>query len=267
MTTTAQKTHQEHGRERAGALRYLVACLVGLLGCVGLTAPLSADLRPIVGQWAMIAVYAVYGALLTRTDLQSKRLPDALTLSLASALAGAAIGLAITTGNVMAAVISIALGFGLAIMLILMGATGQIGFGDVKLALGIGLLTGWHAWYLPLLAIALAYVLALPHAIIGVALRTRGRATADLPFGPYLIAAGMILAIAAAVLGTVAQAKPGVKGIPEVLRYLLHASCTTFCTHHESIERRLSAPRHQPAGVNRVTFSLPRRHAYKSAGA
>lgn len=203
MTTTAEKTHQEHIRERAGALRSLVAFLVGFLGCVGLTAPLSADLRPGAGEWAMIAVYAVYGALLARSDLQARRLPDALTLTLAAALLGAVLGLAITTEDVGAAASAIAGGISLAVLLGVIGLTGQLGFGDVKLALSIGIITGWHAWYLPLLAIALAYVLALPHAVIGVALRSRGRAGVDLPFGPYMIAAGLIVAIGAMLLTTV----------------------------------------------------------------
>lgn len=203
MTDTAQETHQDELRRRAGALRCLGALLVGVLGCIGLTAPLSADLRPVVGEWAMIAVYAVYGALLARSDLQARRLPDTLTLTLAAALLGAVLGLAITTGDVGAAAAAIAGGIGLAVLLGVIGLTGQLGFGDVKLALSIGIITGWHDWYLPLLAIALAYVLALPHAIVGVVLRSRGRTVVDLPFGPYMIAAGLIVAITATLLTTV----------------------------------------------------------------
>lgn len=170
MTHTAQETHQDERRGRAGALRCLGAFLVGVLGCVGLTAPLSADLRPVTGEWAMIAVYAVYGAFLARSDLRTRRLPDTLTLTLAAALLGAVLGLAITTGDVGAAAAAIAGGIGLALLLTV---------------------------------IALAYVLALPHAVIGGVLRSRGRVAVDLPFGPYMIAAGMIVAIASTLSTTV----------------------------------------------------------------
>uniref|UniRef100_A0A914CXH6 Prepilin type IV endopeptidase peptidase domain-containing protein n=1 Tax=Acrobeloides nanus TaxID=290746 RepID=A0A914CXH6_9BILA len=158
----------------------------------------------------MIAVYAAYGAFLTRTDLQERRLPDTLTLTLAAILTGAVLALALTAGAGTEAIAAIsgAIGLaillapgaiGLAILLAAIGLAGQVGFGDVKLALSVGLLTGWHTWYLPFVAIALAYVLAFPHAITAAILKSRGRDTHDLPFGPYLLAAGAVVAIAAIV--------------------------------------------------------------------
>jgi len=147
----------------------------------------------------MIAVYAAYGAFLTRTDLQERRLPDTLTLTLAAVLTGAVLALALTAGAGAEAIAAISGAIGLAILLAAIGLAGQVGFGDVKLALSVGLLTGWHTWYLPFVAIALAYVLAFPHAVIAAVRRSRGHQSTDLPFGPYMVAAGAIVAIAAAI--------------------------------------------------------------------
>lgn len=198
MTTTREAPQSVRAR-RYPALRYPLAALGGFALSAAVTAPLSVDLRLAVGGWVMIAVYAVYGALLTRTDLQERRLPDALTLTLAAVLTGAVLALTLTTGAIWPAIGAISGGIGLACLMTAIGLTGQVGFGDVKLALSIGLLTGWHAWYLPFVAIALAYFLAFPHAIIAAVRRGRGHDSTDLPFGPYMIAAGATIAVTAAI--------------------------------------------------------------------
>ena len=194
LTTDTQPTR----RRIHGAWRYLGALLAGFASTAALTAPLSAELGLRVGEWAAIAVYVVYGALLTRHDLRDKRLPDRLTLTLAAALAGNVIALAITTGSGGPTISALAGGLTLAFILTLIGLTGQLGFGDVKLALSIGILTGWHAWYLPAYALVAAYLLALPHAIIGAVRRHRGSNVHNLPFGPYLLAGGLVVAVIAA---------------------------------------------------------------------
>lgn len=194
LTTDTQPTR---GRIH-GAWGYLGALLAGFAATAALTAPLSAELGLRVGEWVAIAVYVVYGVPLTRHDVRDKRLPDRLTLALAAALAGNVIALAITTGSGGQTISALAGGLTLAVILTLIGLTGQLGFGDVKLALSIGILTGWHAWYLPAYALVAAYLLALPHAIIGAVRRHRGSDVHDLPFGPYLLAGGFIVAVIAA---------------------------------------------------------------------
>lgn len=196
MTTTREALQSVRAR-RFPALRYPLAAVGGFALSAAATAPLSADLRFAVGSWVMIGVYGVYGAFLARTDLQERRLPDALTLTLAAFLTGAVLALAITAGAGAAAIAAVSGAVGLAVLLIAFGLLGQVGFGDVKLALSVGLLTGWHTWYFPFIAIALAYILAFPHAIIAAVRRTRGHESTDLPFGPYMIAAGAIVAIVA----------------------------------------------------------------------
>jgi leader peptidase (prepilin peptidase)/N-methyltransferase len=109
----------------------------------------------------------------------------------------------LTTGN-WATAASAALGaLGLALALTVIGLAGHVGFGDVKLALSIGLVTGWHSWYLPISALFLAYLLAFPHAIIVAILRYRGGTHKDLPFGPYLIAGGLIALLCATLFSAV----------------------------------------------------------------
>lgn len=200
MTTTREASQSVRAR-RFPALRYPLAALGGFALSAALTAPLSADLRLAVGGWTMIAVYAVYGAFMTRTDLQERRLPDTLTLTLAAFLTGAVLALTLTAGAGTAAIAAILGAIALAVLLTAIGFAGHVGFGDVKLALSVGLLTGWHTWYLPFVAIVLAYVLAFPHAIIEAVRRGRGHQSADLPFGPYMIAAGALVAIFASITG------------------------------------------------------------------
>ena len=79
-------------------MRYPLAAVGGFALSAAITAPLSPDLGLTVGSWVMISVYSVYGALLARTDLQERRLPDALTLTLAAFLTGTVLALAITAG-------------------------------------------------------------------------------------------------------------------------------------------------------------------------
>lgn len=195
--TTTREAPQSARAGRFPALRYPLAAVGGFALSAAITAPLSPDLGLTVGSWVMISVYSVYGALLARTDLQERRLPDALTLTLAAFLTGTVLALAITAGAGGAAISAISGALGLAVLLAAFGLLGQVGFGDVKLALSVGPLTGWHTWYFPFIAIAVAYVLAFPHAIIAAVRRKHGHESTDLPFGPYMIAAGLVVAIVA----------------------------------------------------------------------
>lgn len=180
---------------------YLAVLTAAFAASAALTAPLSGGLGVTLGGWALIAVYAVYGTFLTRHDLRTRRLPNALTLPLATVLTGIVLGLGASTGHWTQAIAAMIGGAGFMVVLSLVGFAGQVGFGDVKLALSVGIVTGWFGMFLPVWAVVLAYVLALPHAITAVVMRSRGRDITDLPFGPYLIAAGAIVAVTAAIAG------------------------------------------------------------------
>lgn len=79
---------------------------------------------------------------------------------------------------------------------------GTLAGGDIKLFLAIGLLTGWFSWLLPLYALVAGYILAIPHAGVLFARRRRTPGTdTRLPFGPYLVAATLLVTIAAKLAG------------------------------------------------------------------
>lgn len=148
----------------------------------------------LAAEWAILCAFAAVGVFLAVIDARTRRLPDAVTLPLATGLAGAIVALVAVSGQgnsgASAVGMSVALGAGLFIIGVLTG----LGLGDVKLALSIGLLLGWHSWELPLVALAAANVLAVPRAIIGIVRRRTGTSTdAHLSFGPYLVVATVIL--------------------------------------------------------------------------
>ncbi|MGC5224513.1 prepilin peptidase [Micromonospora sp. DT81.3] len=186
---------------RSGAhpvLGYVGALVAGFAASVALTAPLSHSYAVWVWEWFAIAVFAACGLLMAGHDLRSKRLPDRLTLGLAAVLAGGVLAVAVTSDAGFQAVAAIAGGLGLAVILALIGLAGQMGFGDVKLALSVGILTGWHTWYLPAVALAVAFLLAFPFAAIAAVRRVRRAPIGnDMPFGPYLIAGGLAVAVVA----------------------------------------------------------------------
>ncbi|WP_205325664.1 A24 family peptidase [Glycomyces sp. YM15] len=112
-------------------------------------------------------------------DVYQRRLPDVLILP-AYPLAGA---LLIATGEPDTQLRAVACA---AIAMALYGigcATGQIGFGDVKLAGLLGLVTGWAAWEAAALALAATILVGGGQAL---AVMSMGRK--DFPYGPAMLA-------------------------------------------------------------------------------
>ncbi|GAA2137326.1 prepilin peptidase [Glycomyces algeriensis] len=112
-------------------------------------------------------------------DVYQRRLPDVLILP-AYPLAGA---LLIATGDPDTLLRAAACA---AIALALYGigaATGQVGFGDVKLAGLLGLVTGWAAWEAAALALVATVVAGGVQAAAVVAMGRR-----DFPYGPAMLA-------------------------------------------------------------------------------
>jgi leader peptidase (prepilin peptidase)/N-methyltransferase len=121
-------------------------------------------------------------------DVYQRRLPDVLILP-AYPLVGA---LLIATGDPDTLLRAAACA---AIAMALYGigcATGQVGFGDVKLVGLLGLVTGWAAWETAALALAAAIVVGGVQAAAVVAMGRK-----DFPFGPAMLtgtAAGVAMA-------------------------------------------------------------------------
>ncbi|MFC4516780.1 prepilin peptidase [Streptomyces ehimensis] len=152
--------------------------------CGGLAA--AVGIRPELAVW-LLAVPV--GVVLAGVDRQVHRLPDVLTLPLAAGTAlllGAASLIPGAAGSWPRALLGgLALGGGY-LALFLLHPSGM-GFGDVKLAAGLGCALGWYGWW-PLLQGALAGLLLA--SCYGNALRITHRVPrgASIPLGPFLIA-------------------------------------------------------------------------------
>lgn len=150
--------------------------------------------RPELAVWLLLAPA---GVLLATVDFKVQRLPDVVTLPLAAA-ALALLGPAALapdhsgrwTGTLLGALALGALYF----VLFLVNPNGM-GFGDVKLAVGIGAVLGWYGWPVTVLGTLAGFLLGALYALALVLTRHAGRGT-SMPFGPFLLAgalAGVLL--------------------------------------------------------------------------
>ncbi|RSS82143.1 A24 family peptidase [Streptomyces sp. WAC06614] len=142
--------------------------------------------RPETAVFVLLAPALV---LLALVDLAVHRLPDALTLPLAAATA-ALLGLAQAVpgaaGSWRTALLGgAALGGGYLVLFLIHPA--GMGFGDVKLALALGVALGWYGWGV---WAAGAFLGFLYGAVYGLGLVLRGRAgrKAAFAFGPFMAA-------------------------------------------------------------------------------
>ena len=172
-----------------GGRFYVVA---GALLCAGLAAAVGP--RPELAVWLLLAPF---GLLLASVDRRVRRLPDVLTLPMAvatAALLGVASLLPGAGGSWVRALLGGAALAGAYFLLFVVHPRG-LGFGDVKLALTLGVALGWYGWP-PLLAGAFLGFLLL--ACYGGALMLSGRAGRRtlVPFGPFMVlgaALGLLL--------------------------------------------------------------------------
>ncbi|MEV8567005.1 A24 family peptidase [Streptomyces sp. NPDC051322] len=156
-----------------------------------LTAALAAAAGPVpeLGVWMLLAPALV---LLGTVDRAVQRLPDVLTLPIAAATAvllGVAALIPGAKGSWPTALLGgLALGGGY-FVLFLINPNGM-GFGDVKLAAGLGIALGWYGWGVLLLG---AFAGFLYGGVYGVGLMLRGRAgrKTAMPFGPFMAAGAL----------------------------------------------------------------------------
>lgn len=145
---------------------------------------------------ADLAAYLVVGAAwiaLAVVDLRDQRLPDLLTLP---AAAGGAVLLAVAAavtgewgsfGRALLGALALA-AFYLVIALI---APSQLGMGDVKLSLSVGLVLAWIGWPVLIAGTFLAFVAG---GVLGIVLMAAGRAgwKSAIPFGPSMMAGALL---------------------------------------------------------------------------
>lgn len=169
----------------------LLAAGLALASLVGLLQAGS----PALGAFCL---FAALTPLLIAVDLAEHRLPDVITLPLAGLCL-----IAVTTGAVISgdwsmlvrAVLSAAGLTAVFSLLFFLGAGSGFGFGDVKLALSIGLCLGAIAPLAVLIGPFLGFLLA---AVVGLVLMLTGRATRSsaIALGPYLLAGTLIVIVA-----------------------------------------------------------------------
>ncbi|MER5872612.1 A24 family peptidase [Streptomyces sp. NPDC002044] len=141
--------------------------------------------------WAFVGL-APAVLLLALVDRAVHRLPDVLTLPLAAAAAallGAAAALPGAAGSWRLALLGGAALAGAYLVLFLINPAGM-GFGDVKLALSLGVALGWYGWGV---WVAGAFLGFLYGALYGLALVLRGSATRKqgFAFGPFMAAGAL----------------------------------------------------------------------------
>jgi leader peptidase (prepilin peptidase)/N-methyltransferase len=186
-------------REEAGRPAPMPGWVV-VVGLGLLWAALTWRLAPWSG-WALLPALLCFSTVvvaLSWVDLDVHRLPEGLTLPAYPVLVGQ-LALAAWAGRewsalVRAVLCSLALG-ALALLLALLAARVGSGFGlgDVVLSGLVGLVTGYVAWWRPVVALYGAFLLGGLYALVQVVARRRSRRDA-VPFGPFL-AAGAVLSL------------------------------------------------------------------------
>ncbi|MGP3984220.1 prepilin peptidase [Streptomyces sp. KR80] len=153
------------------------------LACAALAA--AAGARPELAVWLLLVPFFV---VLTLVDGAVHRLPDVLTLPLlaaAAALLGAAALLPGHAGSWTRALLGgLALG-GAYLVLFLVHPSGM-GFGDVKLALTLGVVLGWYGWPVLFAGAFAGFLLGALYGM-GLVLTRRGDRKTALPFGPFMV--------------------------------------------------------------------------------
>ncbi|MGV4983103.1 prepilin peptidase [Streptomyces sp. NRAIS4] len=189
----------EGGEERRtdAPTKPLPTALATALTCAALAA--ATGTRPELAVWLLLAPV---GVLLAVVDLRVQRLPDPLTLPLAAAalaLLGLVALLPEHAGHWHTALYgALALGAGYYALYRINPA--GMGFGDVKLAVGMGAVLGWYGWSTVLLGTFAGFLLGALYGGALVVVRRAGRKTA-ISFGPFLLAgafAGLLIGAYAA---------------------------------------------------------------------
>ncbi|MEU3705726.1 A24 family peptidase [Streptomyces anulatus] len=161
----------------------VLAPVVTVVACVALAAATGA--RPELIGWLALTPVAV---LLAVVDRRVHRLPDPLTLPLAAAVVLLLGGAALLPGHAgswtSGLLGGLALG-GFYFLLFLINPNGM-GFGDVKLALALGVALGWYGWTVLFVGGFAGFLFGALYGLALVLLRRAGRRT-GIPFGPFML--------------------------------------------------------------------------------
>ncbi|MGW7361833.1 prepilin peptidase [Streptomyces sp. NPDC054841] len=166
---------------------FLVPAVTALV-CAALAA--AAGPRPELAVWVLLAPVAV---LLALVDRNVHRLPDQLTLPLAGAAAVLLGGAAVVPGAAGSWPTALlgGLALGAAYFVLFLINPNGMGFGDVKLALSLGVVLGWYGWLVLFVGAFAGFVLGSVYGLGLVVLRRAGRKSA-IPFGPFMISGALL---------------------------------------------------------------------------
>ncbi|MCM2412039.1 prepilin peptidase [Streptomyces sp. RKAG290] len=176
---------------RGGSPRYAPSLLVTVastLGCAAVAATTGA--RPELAVWLLLAPVAV---LLAAIDRRVHRLPDELTLPAAGAAAvllGIAALLPEHGGSWLSALLGGAALGAFYFLLFLINPNGM-GFGDVKLAVSLGVALGWYGWAVVFAGGFAGFLFGAAYGLGLMLMRRAGRKT-GIPFGPFMIAGALL---------------------------------------------------------------------------
>lgn len=176
---------------RRGGPRYAPALLlpvVSALGCAAVAA--TTGFRPELAVWQLLVPVAV---LLAAVDHRVHRLPDRLTLpaaGVAAVLLGIAALLPEHGGSWLSALLGGA-GLGAFYLLLFLVNPNGMGFGDVKLALSLGVVLGWYGWAVVFAGGFAGFLFGAVYGLALMIMRRAGRAT-GIPFGPFMIAGALL---------------------------------------------------------------------------
>ncbi|MFF4141519.1 prepilin peptidase [Streptomyces sp. NPDC001698] len=163
--------------------RARAVAVVTALVCAALAA--ATGPRPELAVWLLAAPV---GVLLALVDHRVHRLPDVLTLPLAAAtvaLLGAAAALPGAAGSWPTALLG-GLALGAAYFVLFLVNPAGMGFGDVKLALALGVALGWYGW--PVLVVgAFAGLLYGAGYGLGLVVLRRADRKSAIALGPFML--------------------------------------------------------------------------------
>ncbi|MER7723837.1 A24 family peptidase [Streptomyces sp. NPDC096323] len=167
---------------------HIAAPVVTVLGCAALAA--ATGTRPELAVWLLLAPV---GVLLATIDRRVHRLPDQLTLP-AAAAAVVLLGLAALVPEHGGAWLSALLGgavLGAFYLLLFLINPNGMGFGDVKLALSLGVALGWYGWAVVFAGGFAGFLFGAVYGLGLVLTRRAGRKT-GIPFGPFMLAGALL---------------------------------------------------------------------------
>lgn len=151
---------------------------------------------PDPAQWLVLVgclAFAAAGIALAAIDLERHRLPTPIIVTGAAVLLVSLSGAAALRGDLAAMLTALAAGgaMGVLFLLIVIIRPDGMGLGDVRLAVLVGLATGWVGWPAVVLALLSAFFIGSVIGIVVMLARGGDRRTA-IAFGPSLLAGAWI---------------------------------------------------------------------------